>query len=358
MVSATGCPAPDRASVEAHFDHAELAPARLEGRTLIDQGLYLPFAIAVVGSYLVVGDRTAADSLVKVYRRNDGALVHAFGRQGSGPGEFRAIWSVRPGPGATPERREAWVFDFTLRRMTGLDLSDSGLRHPDRDRPVVVLRSEATVTGAEWLNDTTIVAVGFFPNGRLGYFDLNGSPRAVVGPLPADGAGIPIPVLQHAYQGTLALKPDRTRLAVANRHAGRIELFTPEGTRLAIIRGPYDFVPQFRAAPGRDSARTPVFASGDALRFGYTAIAATPDGVFGLFSGRTRRGFPGEANFGQFVHLFDWEGRFLQAYDLGQAVFTLDVDPSGRRIYAARHEPEPAVLVFDIPGQAVAPRAD
>jgi len=71
LVAATGCRAPERASSEAHFDHAELAPVRLEGRTLTDQGLYLPFAIAVVGPYLVVGDRTAADSLVKVYRRDD-----------------------------------------------------------------------------------------------------------------------------------------------------------------------------------------------------------------------------------------------------------------------------------------------
>ncbi len=332
------------------FNHSSLRPRQLEGRILVAAGLSTPLALGVVGPYLVVADETGDDSLLKVYERDAGGLVFATGRMGSGPGEYQDIWAVRPARASTAHRPEAWVYDFTLRRLTFLDLGDAGRSIPARERPTLRLDSEVSITAAAWLDDTTIVSLGFFREGRVGVFDNAGRLRRTVGALPAVTKDAPPAVLQHAYQSNLGVKPDGSLVFVANRHAGRLELFRPTGERIAIVHGPFDFEPTFRVVPGRDSARTPVFSSGDDLRFGYLSIAVTETRAFVLFSGRTRRGFPGAANQGQFVHVFDWTGQLLDTFDLGRSVFALDVDPAGEVLYAIQHDPEPAVVVFDIGG--------
>jgi hypothetical protein len=135
---------------------------------------------------------------------------------------------------------------------------------------------------------------------------------------------------------------------VANRHAGRLESLRPDGERTAVVRGPYYFEPRFTVDQASDSAKTPIFAGGNDLRFGYQSVATTDSEIFALVSGRARKDFGGDAIYGQFVHVFDWSGNFLCAYDLGQAVFQIDIEPSGQRLYALVHEPEVGVAVFDL----------
>jgi len=67
-----------------------------------------------------------------------------------------------------------------------------------------------------------------------------------------------------------------------------------------------------------------------------------------LYSGRVRKEFKGEAIYGQYVHVFDWSGKFRRAYDLDEAVFRVDIDPSGQRLYTLVHEPKVGVVMFDL----------
>lgn len=330
------------------FDHSEVDATLLPGRTFIGKGLSNPVAIGVVGAYVVVADETRSDSMVKVYDRQSGRLEFATGRVGNGPGEFRSIWDIRPAWGNPPDRPEAWVFDYSLRRATEFDLSRAGQQLESRSRPMIRLQPNATMTSAAWGNDSTIVALGFFLGGRLGVFNRDGKQTKTLGPLPTDAPDIPPAVSQHAYQSFLGVKPDGTMLVVANRHAGRLELLRPTGERVAIVRGPYYFEPVFQVAKGSDSAKSPIFSSGDDLRFSYVGVAVTDKAIYALFSGRIRKDPRGEASYGQYLHVFDWSGNFVRAYDLGQPALTMDIDPSGHFLYAVRHSPDVAIMVYGL----------
>lgn len=67
-----------------------------------------------------------------------------------------------------------------------------------------------------------------------------------------------------------------------------------------------------------------------------------------MYSGRVRKEFKGEVIYGQYVHVFDWSGKFRRAYDLDEAVFRVDIDPSGQRLYTLVHEPKVGVVMFDL----------
>lgn len=313
-------------------------PVRLASEVLLqDERLGQPQALAVVGEHLVVLD-AFKDPAVHVLRRADGTRLGALGRDGSGPREFRHPRAVEADfrqPG------RFWVFDSQLGRLTRIDL--------DGDSAVVggamLLRSDQLPSSPVWAGDTLILAAGLFSGGRLGRFDGAGRFTGTVGTIPG-GGDVPRPVAQHAYTGTMVARPDRSRFALLTRHADRIEIFGAGGEPLSVGRGPQGFEPvySFRTIGG-----SPSMTTGDDLRFGYISAAATNDAIYALYSGRARGELRGYADYGTWLHVFDWDGELVRILKLDAYLLGIAVDPEGTTLYGTRLYPEPAVLRIPLP---------
>lgn len=303
--------------------------------------LGMPHLISVAGDYLLVADISSAASL---HVLRDGRHVGSFGREGKGPGEFSAIRTIQP----TPDGRGVWLYDPGNSRLTLLDLDSVAAGVRNAVRQILVLRSDLLPMNAVRLSDTLIASSGLFTTGRLALFGQAGDLRRVIGPLPPSREGVPAPVAQHAYTGTLARHPTRPLLALATRHADRLEIYDVQDGVRREGRGPVHFEPRYEV---QARGGVPFMATGDDLRFGYVDLAAAGDRLYALFSGRTRAERPGRANFGQQVHVFDWEGTLRSMIDLDEPVLSLAVTPDGRTLYAVRHDPVPAVFRFRLPAE-------
>ncbi len=347
-VVACGDPSAHAASADGppSFDHAAFHPAHLTGRVLnADDALAVPTRVAVVGGHLIVLD-PVADSMVKEIDRDDGRLVRQFGRRGQGPGEFEGPWSIDPVPGSSSR---FWVYDLMLDRSTLVDLDadfDDRARLGDR-----ILRLRGTATLLDPIRVAGhIVSPGLFQSGRLAILDGRGTLLRKTGPTPLPQLpDIPASVRQHAYQSRMEPNPSRTRLALATRHADRIDIYRADGTPITAAQRLFRFEPAFEV--GEHDGR-PVFATGGDLRFGYIDLATTERRIYALFSGRTRAGFPGRANYGRFVHVFDWSGRLVRVLELDTPAIAVAVDAAGRTLYTIRHDPKPAILAYDLAGLA------
>lgn len=346
ILSFSACTDPEGAVGDIELPDAisdRIAVTSLAGTVLLEGDLLeLPSAISLVDSALVILD-AYADAPIVVIRSKDGKFLGSLGGRGEGPGEFRSVWRVDPVPGADSR---FWVYDFRLRRFTQVDL-ERDLKEPERlvRAPMVTLAEAVTVNDAIWV-DSLIVALGFFDDGRMGIF-RHGRLREVVGPSPPGSERIPVRVRQHAYQSMIATRPDRSQLALATRHADRLEIYQPNGELLVTAQRPIGFEPRFEVRRGGNGQ--PVMATDDDLRFGFIALTATADHIWAVFSGRTRAEFPGRANFGEFVYMFNWSGELLHKLHLDNDVIAIAVDPSETTILAVRHEPAPAVLRYDLP---------
>lgn len=330
------------ANAPSSIDHAAFQPSQLNGHVLnADDGLAAPTYLAVVGNDLVVLDRFA-DSMIKEIDRFDGTLVREFGHHGQGPGEFEGPWSLDPVPGS---RTQVWVYDLTLGRSTLVDLNadfDGEARLGDR---MIRLHGMATLMEPTWIGNH-IVSLGFFQQGRVAVLDDHGAFLRTVGPTPlAEQSDIPAAVRQHAYQSRMKPNPSRTRLAIATRHADRLDIYRADGTHLTAARRLFRFDPVFQVQKRNGKA---VFATGENLRFGYIDLATTDRRIYALFSGRTRAGFPGQANFGRYIHVFDWSGRLVRVLKLDTPAIAVATDPAGRTLYTIRHEPTPAIMAYDL----------
>jgi len=301
--------------------------------------LAVPTDIEVVGEYLVLVDRRA-DQPIHILRPASRELIRSLGGEGDGPGEYRALRSVTPVPGSGTE---FWAYDIAKARLTHIDLADEETLARPWEAELLTLETPARVTGIEWAADNSVIAAGFFDAGRLGLFASDGKMLGAVGDLPAHAEQeTPATVLQHAYMGTLKAHPDRSQLVIALRHASWIEIRDADGALITRTDLPIEsFGPKFDVA---DTEKGPMMRSDETLRFGYIDVAVTSEHIYGLYSGRTRAGNRGSANFGDQIHVFDWSGTLADVIEVQRDLIAIAVDADAGTLYGVSHDPAPMVL--------------
>lgn len=304
------------------------ASRQLAGAVLYQsEDLALPTTLEVVGDRLVLSD-DFADRSLRVLRRSDGALERTFGRKGRGPREFETAFAID----VIDPSGEIMVHDPTLQRVTRIDLDEDF----DGDRWVadrsVSLQANAMVLVAAWKPDG-LVGVGSFTDGRLVHLSAAGRQLRTTGATPVQPMEVSREAWNRAYQARLKPDPGRTRWAVASRFADRLDIYDENGTLHATADRLYGF------EPGDLEEEDPA-----AVRFAYIDVATTGTRIYALFSGRTRA--EGEANLADVVHVFDWEGRLRDVWQLEERLIALAVSPDGGRLYGVRHAPLPAVVEY------------
>lgn len=327
---------------------AGAAQATVAGRQLVSRQvdssgeLAIPTDMALVGKYLVLLN-TRGDPVIRVYDMPAGRFVRGFGREGSGPGEFQAAWSLDAEPGS---RSAVWIFDIGLQRFTRVDLERDFQPGSSLGSRSVRIDASAPITAPVWSGDSLLVSTGFFRDGgRLAQLDRTGRLLRIVGDDPPGGDETPMQVRQHAYQSTLRPNPRRSLFALGTRHADRLEILRMDGSRVASAARPAKFEPVYKSTL---RAGEPTMDSGDEMRFGYIDLATTSDRIYALYSGRKRADFPGEANFGEFVHVYDWNARLVEVIQLDAPAISIAADEARQTLYAVRHHPRPALVVYDL----------
>lgn len=305
-----------------------------------------PSELVYASGRLVVVDGQGDDQVL-VYDAPSGRLLKKFGREGAGPGEFRVPWSAQ----ATPaDSCCAWIYDAELRRFTLIDILSDESRVDRVTRRVATLSSGMILMSVAWLNQRQLVATGILTEpARFAITDSLGRPIRYGGALPKAAPGVPPGVWQHAYQSTVAVRPDGRRFAIATRHADRLEIYSATGELVAEAPRRHRFEPQFTVAYVSGS---PTMASGSDMRYGYVDAAANQDRVFVLYSGQSLGDAPSRAWFGQEVYEYDWDGNALRAFQLPVPVLAIAVTADGRRLFALQHDPLPALVQFVIPREA------
>lgn len=323
----SGCRKPDPYS----------AAVNLKGIVLISSdSLHAPQNIALVKSYLVVGDATI--HAIQAYRADDGAYAKTLGRFGKGPGEIIMPSCLNP---STEQPGIIWVFDLQVMRLTEFDV--------DKEKH---LRTIDLTSGLPYnpvlMGDSLILSCGLlYVGGRFGIYDSTGKFIRNVGIIPeGSAANVPVQLHLQAYQSTLRVNPRKSLLVVGTRYGDRLDILKADGEILRTVHGPVSANPFYTVV---SAGGTPVMATDEKKTlYGYIDIAVTEKYIFALFSGRTRNDFPGRANFGNHVHVFDWDGKIIRAYNLDSDVLSIAVDGDGRYLYGIQHEPRIAVIRFEL----------
>lgn len=310
----------------------------------------LPNDLEVVGPYLVLLDQSVSPAL-HLIDKNEHKYIKSFGQKGEGPGEFLTPLSIQL---RNFKEDEIWIYDGSLFRFSSFKLvqkQDNVLFKPEN---IIYLDSDiGPPLNVSWLNKALIISTGMYSQGRVAYFDLNGSVLKTVGNLPSLShkrsiipffnrtRKVPISVLQHAYQSHIQKKPDQSLFVIAARHADRLEIYNQNGEKIHMIVGHKNFEPNIEV---RNVDGHPVLASGEDFRFGYIDLATTNKYIFGLYSGRIRA--EGNANFGTYIHVFDWDGNLKKMFELDE--YLLSIKVAEDRLYGIQHFPDLNLNVYNL----------
>jgi len=327
----------DAAGPVARMDstpNVKLRPAKvLGGKDLFGRILDL----AVVGPWIVVVDPLNTSKLC-VLDRITGDVVGAAGQEGQGPMEMQYPYSIDAFDGPSPK---VWVYDFELGRFSSFDLGPQG------PKPGRTVRIQASLAQPVWTAGNEVLSNGLFPAEVLRHYRVDGatarldriaakSPFADVGP----EAGI------HVNRTTLALSPERNRIALGFHLSSRIHFYDSSGRLLKSLGGPRPVTPRYRVLwDPRNKVKRVVPAP--ETRFGYLDMAASDDFVFALFSGRSQRQYEDRAAMANEVHVFSWDGDLVAILTLTQEINRLTVDRSDGTLFGSREMPFPAVVQFE-----------
>ncbi len=313
---------------------ASIASSRQLG-TREDFGLVA--VIATAGPLLLVGDELT-DPHISVIDIATGKVTARLGRDGEGPGEFQAPHMVAPDPEKPTVR---WVFDFRNVRWTAVSLDGS---------PSIV--EERSLAGVPWWPETPIwtgpsevliqgVYYGFpFLKAKIAETGRITSIRRFTGPQPfteqdvSHGAG-----LRFANRSFMALRPSAGMFVLAYQFGNQIDVFSTTGAIIGRTHGPYDVDARFRVADDR-------FFWEEDSQYGYAEAYGTQRFFYLRWSGRRMNEPRHETTE---LHQYDWEGRFLRAFELDHDVLAFAVSDDDDQLWGYVENPYPVIREWNIP---------
>jgi hypothetical protein len=289
----------------------------------------------VVKLYHQPGRLLALDDLLSYHMASidlrDGAVRH-FGKNGEGPGEFRAPFSasfVENEPG------NVWIYDFQLNRFSLIDLSG--------DEPSLK-RTTPGPTGLRLLDP--VVSNGVVSNvlSSDGVFAITSTDtpsrhRLMSLGTPFDSAAHPAQIARRLLNRTyMSPSPDRKRLAIAYQFTNRLEIVLKDGRHLVTAIGPREGRPSYRLERNR------FFWNDDNVAL-YAGIAASERHIYLLYCGCR---FADEQIVTR-LHVFDWDGRFVREFAFDRHVGAIAVAPDDSALFGFADEPYPSIVEWKLP---------
>ncbi len=299
--------------------------------------LVMPGGMEITSNSIIMSDGEAP--YLRMFNMK-GELVATVGGQGEGPEEFKGVGSIGLHRGADGTD-DLVVFDFRLQRVLKYKVSDSSLAIAGS--PVQLVSGGSSKLGVFAGGD--MVTIGAFQGGALKLYDGSGTRKAELGVVPFVSPELPQSLAQQIIAGRLAIHPSEQRLAIAARHAGRIDIYDGITGESSAVKAPLPFMPGVRTT---SNGAMDVLVTDGATQFGYIDVAASSCCIYGLFSGRTRREFPETAFKGNQIHVFRWDGRLMRVVPLDHELYMVAANRDGSKLYGAIFDAQPAVYVYDM----------
>ncbi len=323
-------------------------PVRPLTGTLVGSGesYFTPTYVVTRDSLLLVLDR-GSERYFSVVSKRTGRVLSRFGTKGDGPGEFRGPFSVHVD---TKDSNKLWMFDLNLRRLTSASLGGIPLRS---GFPVF---SSTTINLPLFdilpMSNGTFLGTTLSPDGeRFVQIRADGAVERKIGRTLPPPSNIPMSVWQNAQRVHMARSPDGSKFVAASRYADRIEIYSASGQLLATCQRHFGFDPVFsKDAFGVGAGKNgPIMGTGPDSRWAYVSVTTSNRRIYAIFSGKTSRGFSSSASMGHVLHVFDWTGRSVGVFRLDNMVISIAVEPDDSQLYAVRHDPEPAIVKYNLP---------
>ncbi len=313
---------------KAVVPEVQAAPAKaMVPGEVFASGDYLgrPMLVEVSGGNLWVAD-FSGDPWVHLFDIASGARKASVGRKGQGPGEYQSVLGFFRDPRSPGG---LWVFDANGGRLTSLRDGRASVEVGATVRlpasggfPLLVTKAgDGFIALAP---DSTVAWVRFGPDGSV----LGKTAGTMLGHDSVPAAAR----LQHSQTVHVCSRPGGERFAVVYYGAGRVEIRGADGALHTAAAVPFPSEPEFKI-----SQRTGLL-TWTRTTSRYSSCAGTIHRLYALYAGKDDRQLPDRtrpvgSDEGAEVHVFDWDGKFLESYQLSEEIVALAVSQDDSVLY-------------------------
>ena len=294
------------------YDHVKIGGDVLSPRRMI-------LADSIL--FLLESKVKTGGNYIKLYKFPEMEYIGSACKEGKGPGEVLGPWQMD----FNPQTRSLSVLDIVMQRCTNYRI-DSIMVDGYRHSGITTLPKGLQALDMVQVSDSLFVTTTEEGENRLKFANSQGHLVKSAVEYPQEGR--PPKGTQEAqssaYESYLTINPSKDKLVLATRYAGRIDVFSDDGTTIFTILGPFNHAPKYTIDEdgGKDLSED--------NRAGYVELCATDNYLYALFSGRTREErFTTQA---KYLFIFSWEGKPIARYELDRPTKTLVVDESSNSL--------------------------
>jgi hypothetical protein len=293
----------------------------------LSDSLFNPEKLKKESSNLFIYD-SKSNKVIKVFDTNDTYLGSA-GIKGKGPGEI-----LSPFGSLDFHNNKVWIFDGTLNKYMGFEQDSITSNDYKPTENELFFDSKVRFYELGWLDSETIVGLGVSEvNNRLSFYNINTKQTTNKGTLPPlPKKDIPVSIHKQSLMATLKVKPDKSKIALANLYCDLIEIYNQDGSDVIKVKTNLDFLPKYELA---NNGYHVVMGQGGDTKFGYIDMCVSDTKIYALFSGKTRDVSP--FAFGKTIHVFDWKGTLLNVLELEKNSIAIEIDTDDKNLFVIEY---------------------
>jgi hypothetical protein len=297
-----------------------------------------PVDLICVGKYLILLDNhpIKGRGKIQVFDKRSLKFISSSGYYGSGPGELTSPIGLNNIPN---DSTKFSIYDLALKRLTIYEIKNGEvkvnnmitLKHGLPYFPVVI--------------DTLIFSLDFnLEDSRISVYNMEGNYIKSIGKLlPGLKKGVPARIHTHASQGRLRATPDGRFLVVVAVYSDIIDIYDREGNLIKRFHGPLNVTPIYNVVTNNG---VPIMAVDiEKAIWGYINVSLTENFIYARFTGEKFK----ERADGKYIHVYDYNGKFLKCFKFDRNVFEAVFDPETRRFFTFQLYPQPLILAYEIP---------
>lgn len=291
---------------------------KLNGTELkLSQDILSAGKIRIYDNYLFI-DTEEYESNLQKFTLN-GEFVTSFFPKGSGPGELLSIVNFE-----AKQQDGKWQYfagDIIQNKITTI-LEDQ----------ITDIKFEDRLTNYLSISDKYTIGVPLMADKLYGIYDREGKVVKTFGTFPPNEISNSPFVLSQAYTGSYGYNADKDIFVAALLYTDHLMIFSnvSSSEELTEVRGPLFYDPIFTVTQMRGMD---MFAQDEKGRFSYIDMVLTKDHIICLFSGFSREELPSDANNGNIIFVFDYQGNVKKSFQVEEKLFSIAYHEDSQTLY-------------------------
>ena len=310
---------------------------KLEHESINVKGLNLSSLNQMVhiDSFLIITDAKANEFMIFILDIHNNFLYRR-GRKGRGPGELGIPFRLNK----SKSSRHFEIYDFIQKKAFIFNV-DSCITN---NHYIPISRNvPKDFFDVIFVNDSILIGSGVLEKGRLALKSQDTVKYFL--PYPADGSNVQDRFKAMAYQGIVKINHDKNILILSCFHAGLVDYIKVQKDLLIPFK---NF--KFHYASYVENQQ----GNGYGVMFkrenmdGFKDITLNKRFVYFLYSGRDPESYKQMYAYSNTIWKADWEGNFLEEYNLDVDVSCISIDEENKTMFAVQVEPEVNLVKFDL----------